>query len=392
MKHSLSITLLALASILPALAQHSTDAAPGLLHTTEPYSAKATISITLPITQQEITYYANVYSNHSNDRLLPVKYLIEATDSLDSQSFFAYFNGNYYTYSGQKFREYHWAQDSVPFIDKSTPNRYSPGVHKSGLFSFLIPALLSEQLNHLAQNADNIISHTSDTLVWGKRCSVIKAEERINGVTSREMEYISDFITRRPVRYRLISSPATTGEQSIEIVFSHNSNDTIAIDEQALINRYADIFSAHRTNTFSASNLAGTRLPAFTLPSLSGERYIWETPQPSPTALIFINSAEGTTAETIKAVNDAIDESPITITPLWIFTDKNPDEHTISTLDGTPRSTIMFNAQRLATQLGIASTPAILTIDKNGTVKNTLLGYSPTLNQELIQQFILSGN
>lgn len=355
---------------------------------TIPYYAQAEVIITLPITQQDVRYNAKISAlpSSGDKALCRSDYLIEAVDSMGNKSIYSYFDGNYFAYSCGKFREYHWVQDSLPFMDKEVKGRIVPGIHKSGMFPLLVPAVLKSQLKSLASVVANRVRCSPDSLVAGKRVAVLEIDEYIKGVPAREMKFVVDAGNRHPIYYQVITSPGTTGEQMMEMKFGEYTDSVTHIDEQMLVSQYSDIFSTYRTSNFSANSLVGKTLPMFTLPSLAGARYIWKGRFNAPALLVFLKCDEGVTRETIDAVRQAIDETPLVTETLWIFEDKNSDAVTDAMGDYTDDYTVLFNARRFAAQCGITGTPTIVIVDKKGKIHSVAIGYSRGLKQDLIQR------
>ncbi len=352
------------------------------------YSAKAEFIVTQPITQEDVKYTVKIFTAPSvNDKLLPIKYLIESSDTTDKKSIYSYFDGNYFNYSGGKFREYHWEQDSLPFRSTSQNRRNLTGVHKSGLFAILVPSLLNEQINLLANNQENRLHYSQDTIVFGKKSDVLYISEYIDYNLYREMKLTFDAETNNPNHYLIISNPGSVGEQTIEVLFSP-LDEFININEACLIKRYENIFSENRTSNFSANALIGKKLPLFNLPSLSGERYIWNGSSYHPSLVAFLNSNESMSTETVKMISNALNDLPFQVLSLSLYTDKDT-EHIKHIMGNTADDyTVLFNAQRLATQCGITNEPTILIVDKNGIIRNAIIGFSNNLKDE-ITQFIL---
>ena len=352
------------------------------------YNASADVLVTLPITQQDVRYRVNVFSvSNPQDSLLSVKYLVEIVDSIDVKSFDAYFNGNFFSFSGNKMREYHWHQDSLPFVDRVVKTRSVPGVHKSGMVSVLIPAVMKSQLETISKDRRNKIQVVSDTILNGNHVSMMKVEEFLQGAPARYMELVVDKNTRKPINYTIISSPGTVGEQLLEVKFKDN-NIGVTIDENTLIARYPEIFSMYRTSNYGVESLVGKTLPIFTLPSLSGERYIWKERFNAPTMIVFLRVGDGVSAETINAVRRASVEAPLVTETLWVFLDKNMSA-VIDIMGETVDDCVtLFNAEQFAMQCGITSTPTMLLVDKKGVIRSVMTGYSPKMKSELIQRIL----
>lgn len=351
------------------------------------YAASAEVLVTLPITHQDVRYRVNVFSiSNPSDSLLPVKYMVERVDTLGVKSFEAYFDGNFYSFSGNKLREYHWAQDSLPFVDRMVKGRNVLGVHKSGMVSVLIPAIMRRELERIAADKRNKLFLDADTVVGGENVSMLKVEEYLRGAPSRYMELVVDR-DRKPSSYIVMSSPGAVGEQLLEVGFK-DIEGVSEIDENVLIARYPQIFAKYRTNNYGAEALVGKSLPLFTLPSLSGERYIWKGRFNVPTMMVFLRSGDGVNAETINAVKRASIELPLVTETLWIFMDKNM-RGVADDMSGLAEDyTTLFNAERFAMQCGVVSTPMVILVDEGGVIRSVMAGYSPNLKAELMQRVL----
>lgn len=352
------------------------------------YSATAHVMVTLPITHRDVRYSVNVYSqDNPSDLLLGVNYLLETEDSTGKKSFDAYFDGNYFSFSGDKMREYHCKQDSLPFIDRKVKGRVINGVHKSGIVSVLVPAVINSEIAAIARDSANKIDVVEDSIVEGKRVAVMKVEEFVQGTPARYMELIADAESRLPVSYTMLTSPGSVGEQLIEVKWE-NRNEQMIIDEKSLIERYSSVFATYRTSNYGADELVGRKLPIFSLPSLSGERYIWKGYFNEPTMLVFLREGDGVNDETIIAVKKAASDVPMVTEIVWIFMGKNVGV-VMDSMNGHPDDyTTLFNGERFAVQCGITSMPTVVLVDRNGVVESVSIGYSPKLKADLMQRVI----
>lgn len=351
------------------------------------------INVTLPITMQDISYEARVLTQPSyNDTLSPVKYLIEARDTTDQISFFSYFDGNYYNFSGDKLREYHWTYDSIPFIEKTNGNQIIAPVHRSGLFVGLIPSFLAKEINVLCKSSENKINFVEDSIISGHHSTFLKVYEYIKGNPSRELEYHFDRNTKVPIYYQIISNPGSMSEQTLSATFNPCDADSIEISQKFLMNLHKDIFQKYLTSNFTLNNLKNSKLPLFSLPTTTAERYTWNGEFLNPTIIVFLDSEAGLTGQTILDIRKAVEEMPFVTTVIWIFKDK--DLHAI--LDQMPETKLdeytLVNGKSLATDCGVTGFPSIIIADKGGIVKNVIIGYNNNLKDDVIQKTVLSIN
>ena len=205
------------------------------------YSATVEVTVTLPFSKDEVTYVAKAYSEPTDgDSLCAVKYLVEAFDGDKLTGFNAYYGGNYLVYTGGRFREYKYEQDSLPFVCPVPRYKTVKGVHKSGLHAVMIPALLSEQIKELSSNPENIVRCVNDTVIDGTCSSLLCIDEMIKGLKARSIEVLVSAKERMPLVYQQVSSPGTQGEQTIKVVFAPMV-ETFNISEQDLKTRYENI-------------------------------------------------------------------------------------------------------------------------------------------------------
>lgn len=101
------------------------------------HDASAVYSVLLPSAENAITYDINLQSEAVADSLAPCSYLISwevATPSGKSTGFTSYCAGDHFRYSDERLQEYHFDNDSVPFLSGRG------GVQRNARFTNLLPA------------------------------------------------------------------------------------------------------------------------------------------------------------------------------------------------------------------------------------------------------------
>ncbi len=205
------------------------------------YSAKAEILIILPFARQDVNYIAKIIAlpTEGNKKdLCQSDYLIEIEDTLGNKSVYSYFDGNYFAYSGGRLREYHWACDSLPFIDRVVKGKSVSGVHKSGIVSALVPSIIDENL----KNNRNRILCEIDTVINGDAATIIETVDYNNDVVIKQMSIALRNADHSMLYYKQVTNPGMLSEQIIVINYDKSDDSCIRIDEELLFTRYPDIF------------------------------------------------------------------------------------------------------------------------------------------------------
>lgn len=148
MPHRLFVLLFGILFIglLPGSARQSPDKIWHKLDSIQNYRTEFTYTVTLPLTNSEINYRAELsYRKNPIDTLCGYSYLIDykaENDTCPYANFMVYDNGDYFRFDRDRLREYHHREDKEPFAHKGN----NPGVHRFGTVHRTFPAEISRQL------------------------------------------------------------------------------------------------------------------------------------------------------------------------------------------------------------------------------------------------------
>lgn len=357
-----------------------------------PYSAEADFTVTMPQMPDDVIYTVVLSQKAGTaDRLAPCDYLIEwELTGRDEpvKGFSAYFDGHHYRYSGQKLQEYHMEWDSIPFRPSILGGMQGAGVQRTAQFTDLLPAFLSENLKRMASDNRYRITLHPDTMVSGKKRVVVDAEMTINGSTAQECEYVLDSESLLPVSSKLENNPGSISEQTIYVTYKPRQARDGAINEAMLMELYPEPFERYRTSNFRVENLRGAKLPAFAVPTTTGERYSRNASDAfrAPTILALMNSEQSLSADMIKALRSAVDALPFGADLIMAFADSHIDGIEQAAGELREGEHLLMSARGLARDCGAASLPTVLLVNKDGTVADVIIGYNNDIASDVIQK------
>ncbi len=362
------------------------------------YAATVDFTVGMPQLSDDVVYTISLRQGEATgDSLMPCTYLIDWSLSGpqgESEGFSAYFNGNHYRFAGERLQEYHLDWDSVPFMPRRLGGMRGDGVQRTAQFVTLLPAVMADELRRMSEDPAYTITCRPDTLVGGQKVDAIITVMTAGGVTSSEGEYLFDKTTGMPLRVHLENSPGTISEQTVDATFRDTSDGSAAcppVTEETLIALYPEAFGSFRTSNFRIESLPGKRMPSFSLPTPTGERFTYQTgdPLPQPVMLALLETSGGFTAQFIDALRQAAAELPFESRLLMAFTDTNPDriEETAGQL--TPGETLLMSGRGLVRDCGAASLPSLIIIDRDGLVASVVVGFNNNLRSDVIQKMLL---
>lgn len=361
----------------------------------ENYSAMARFSVSMPQLAEDVIYDVSMTQKDSPaDPLGCDSYLLDwRLSSRDNgrSGFSAYFGGNHYRHSDERLQEYHLQWDSIPFMPGLIGSK-SQGVHRSAQFFNMLPQAIAADLRSMSTDSAYTLSLHPDTLVSGLHVVGINARLIRNGITAMEAEYLFATRTFLPLRIRFENNPGSISEQSVYI--DYLSSDTGPIDpitEPWLIQRYPDVFARFRESNFRIENLPGQRLPAFALPTTTGERYARRSSDTfrAPTIVALLDATTGFTPDVVAALRLAVDRLPFDADLIMAFTDNVADRVEAIVARTRPGEHLLTSAHPLIRDCGAASLPAIILVGPDGIVRNVILGYNNDLASDVIQKMAL---
>jgi len=356
------------------------------------YDGYVRFTVSMPQLEDDVTYRIDLTQRPAadNDTLSPCDYLIDwSIENRDNvKGFSAYTDGNHYRFTGDRIQEYHLSQDPAPFSCSDIKR----GVQYTAQFANLLPAFMAKELDNVFTDPNYTLHFHTDTLIDGQRLTAIDAILRLDGFTAKETEYVIDSRSGLPVRLRIENNPGSISEQSIYVDYHQAPHSDIrSITEEMLINRYPNEFELFRQSNFRIENLPGRNLPGITLPTITRERYSRRAGDTfrTPTIVAIIDAETAFTPRIIDTLRSVTDRLPYQADIIWAFTDKHAD--TIENVVGPPRQGehILMNAGALARDCGLATPPAVIIANTDGTVADIIIGYNKNLYYDVIQKMSL---
>lgn len=362
------------------------------LENLESYNASATYEVLLPTSQYPVVYDIKLASKTNNpaDTLAAASYLIEWSLSKDgntSEGFSAYFPGNHYRYRDQRLQEYHVEWDTLPFNPTGDLNQ---GVQNQAQFCDLLPQYIGQSFRKMATDTTYKYVLHPDTLIAGHKRIAVDGVRSFRGIEALEFLYIFDKDNMTPIRSEFDSNPGQIGEQIITATYAYDKSSDMVVpsSEDKLMAMYPEIFEKFRESSFRLENMPGRRLPAFSIPTTTGERYTFakDSKFAVPTVLALLDAEVSTTEETVNMLRQAIDSLPMQADVIFAFTNNNID--LIESVVGQirPGEHFLMSARGLARDLGATTTPVIIICDRTATVKDLNIGFNNGITDFVIQK------
>lgn len=354
------------------------------------YVASADYSVLLPQAEKEIVYNISLQSTSPTDTLAPCQYLISwevATPSGKSSGFNSYSDGNHFRYSDERLQEYHFSNDSVPFLTGRG------GVQRNARFADLLPAFIADEIGRIASDSTFTYTFNPDASYAGKDVVRIDAEETVKGYTARSMSFIFDARSGAPVSIYIESNPGAISEQSVSVSYGLPLGSPVSdFSETTLIGLYPEIFERFRQGNFRLENLPGTAMPQFSIPTPTGERYTYNRGDKfaRPTVIAVIDPDVASASSTVTAIRNAIEAMPSATDIIWAVRSRHID--TIERLLGyglKEGETVLAGANSLIRDCGITAFPAIIFVNTDGIIKSVHIGANKNLAEIVMQKVAL---
>lgn len=354
------------------------------------YMASADYSVLLPQAEKEIVYNISLQSASPADTLAPCQYLISwevATPSGKSSGFNYYADGNHFRYSDERLQEYHFNNDSVPFLTGRG------GVQRNARFANLLPAFIADEIGRIASDSTFTYTFNPDASYAGKDVVRIDAEETVKGYTARSMSFIFDARSGAPVSIYIESNPGAISEQSVSVSYGLPHDTPVSdFSEATLISLYPEIFERFRQGNFRLENLPGTAMPQFSIPTPTGERYTYNRGDrfARPTVIAVIDPDVASASSTVNAIRNAIEAMPSATDIIWAVRSRHID--TIERLLGyglKEGETVLAGANSLIRDCGITAFPAIIFVNTDGIIKSVHIGANKNLAEIVMQKVAL---
>jgi len=361
------------------------------------YHATVRYAVTLPQAQDDVVYTLQLTSQENyGDTLAPADYLIDwsvPTHDGSANGFSAYFDGHHYRFRDERLQEYHLTWDSIPFMPRLAGATRSLGVQQSAQFVQLLPQFIARELKQMDKDPLYTLNVTPDTIVGGERRTVVYAEMTVNDMVCMEQTYVFDGTTGMPVSIDTESNPGSISEQTILAKYTYTAaHPCPTMNEEMLMQRYPDVFARYRQSNFRIENLPGTKLPGFSLPTPTGERYTRRTGDcfRAPTIVALMEAGAVFTPAMIAALRSAVDQMPVDAALIFAFTDNRVDDIDAVCPTLRPGETTLMSARSLGRDCGAAALPVVIICRKDGTVSDVILGFNNDLPISVIQKTALA--
>lgn len=368
------------------------EALVGHLESMSPFSAVVDYEVTLPMADDDVTYTLELASDTvQSDPLSAMDYLIRWSLNREggaSNGFSAYFDGHHYRYRNNRLQEYHYEWDSIPF------NSAAGGVQRNAQFVELLPQSIASELKRMIASDDFTVGYEPVAVEGGRDVSVVMASQTVKGFVGRNYRLVVDRASGVPLRIDNEYNPGQISEQSVTAKYNYPPASTAlkaVRNEAQLMAMYPEVFEKFRESNYRIENMRGLRMPAFSLPTLTGERYSRQRDDgfKAPTVIAIIDPAVATAKATVEALRGVQARMPRDIDIILAFTGSNTDA--IEEIAGAPSTgeTDLISAKSLARDCGIAVFPTVMVVDREGVVTNVLLGFNNSLADDVIQSVAL---
>lgn len=363
------------------------------------FNAEVSYAITLPQAADDVVYTVRLMStDNAGDTLAPADYLIEwsvPTPTGTSDGFSAYFAGNHYRFRDQRLQEYHMQWDSIPFIPRNIGARKSESVQKSAQFTSLLPQFIGAELQRMSEDPQYRLTIHPDTIIDREHRTAVEVVMEIQGYVCSETAYVFDAATGMPLYMEANLNPGALSEQTVTARYTYKDTkpQCVALSEQELIDRYPQVFEKFRQSNFRIENMPGSQLPAFSLPTPTGERYSRQSADGfrCPTIVALMESGSEFTPALVSELRKAADTMPVDTDIIYAFADNRSDDIDRVLPSLHPGEHALMSARTLARDCGAAALPAIIICRPSGQVANVMVGFNNDMAVDVIQMTVLAG-
>ncbi len=363
------------------------------LQSVDCYQAEVDYQVLMSL-QDDVRYTVGLTSKAvPSDTLIPCEYIIDwrvDSDNSSAHGFSAYFGGNAYAFRGERLVEYHFDREPQQFKNRGMGAASIPGVHRQALFISLLPQLIAEDLKTITTSPDYTYKFHSDTIVEGRRSKAVEAVMTMGGEVYREALYAFDYETMLPIFSEFENNPGALAEQTItgKYTYPEGAPSCASLSEENLRELYPEIFDKYRESNYAIENLPGQRIPAFALPTTTAERYAHHAGDSfrTPTLIVLIDPKSTFAEKTVESVRQGVASLPYNADIIWAFVSNNTDE--IEAIIPHPEvgEHLLQSAKSLARDCGAASFPVIIFVEKDGTVKDVMVGFNNDMSNIVIEK------
>ncbi len=351
------------------------------------YAASVTYEVLLPSADEPVTYRLKVASTpNATDTIGHGNYLIEWSldhDGKKSEGFTAYFDGNFFRYKDYRLQEYHAAEDMEPFAPGGD---IAKGIQQQTQFADVLPPHMTMALGEMLNDSSYTVTVTPDE---AKQLIIIDGVRTINGSEAMRAQYQFDR-DLLPVKYEITTNPGGMGEHVVTAVYDYSDDDMLSApdSEAELAERYSEIFNKYRERDFTIDNLPGRPLPAFSATTPTRERYrhTKNSGFAAPTVIALLDSGNEKTADIISQLRAGVD-SAATRTDLIMAFGGNDAEEIEKVSDSLrPGEFVLMSARGLIRDCGATVLPVVMVCDRDGIVKDLIIGDNNAIADFVIKE------
>lgn len=353
------------------------------------FTADARCEIMLPNSDIPVVYDLHMMSAAAGDSLAPCDYLIDWTVTTPAgttgSGFTAYSAGDHFRYRDGRLQEYHFADDPVPFRPGGDKAK---GVQNRAQFVDFLPQSIGRTFERMAADtAYDWRVDRRDTRV------IVRGTESARGYVCREFSYTLDSSTLMPVEISFESNPGQPSEQSLVMTYTGASSTAcVPVTEDFLAGKFPDAFGKYRRDTYRLEHLPGMRMPTFTAPTPTGERFTYNQGDPmgAPAVIAILDTSVADTDRTVADLRAASALSSLDNRLILAFVDSDIERVDQAAGVLRPGEAILMGARKLARDCGVADTPSIIFCAPDGRVTDIIIGRNNNLTQDVIQKIALA--
>ncbi len=376
---------------LPGIHARGLDKLIEQLSTKKDYHSTVNVTVQQPM-GDDVVYDVEVRSSAAVDRLSPCDYLIDWTlpaASGASSGFTSYSDGNMFRHVDNRLQEYNFGWDSIPFVI----NGGRSGVQRNAQFTNLLPQFIAEQLKEIATQPGWTYRFTPDTVSGGVESMVLTGRYTVNGFIGKNVLYVFDRETAMPRLVEFENNPTTLSEQVLVMKYDTAGDEPmVLLTEQALASRYPDVFDNYRESNFTIENMRGKYLPAFSVPTSTGQRYQRQKGDEfrCPTLIAVLDQAIATNPETVRAIRDGVAMLPGAADVIYAFVSSDVDAAENAVPDLQAGEHLLVSARGLARDCGVTSFPTLIFAGTDGKVKDVVIGFNKEMSTIVIEKIALA--
>ena len=244
------------------------------------------------------------------------------------------------------------------------------GIQNQAQFTNLLPQYIARTLTAMTTDSTYKYKVHGDTVISQQRVIAVDGVRSYGGEEAQRFIYIFDR-DMMPLGIELTNNPGGIGEQVITTSYDYGDEPLpVVSSEEMLAELYPEAFSKYRESNFTLENLPGRRLPSFSSPTPTGERYTFSKNSrfARPTVIAILDLGNVDTAEHIAGLRKQIEMQDEKQDLILAFINNNADEIERTAGRLRPGEHILMSTRGLARDCGVKTTPVVIVCDTDGTV------------------------